>query len=808
MKPTLGNLPGSLLMLAILSGCGGDGSSNHQHGNEPRSQTNEQSAAAQQAFDAETFFAARVQPRLSLCSTCHIPGGIADTEAGDGLLLSTNSANHYQDFYQSWQTLGEGVTGNPLLTNNADPALSHTGGTSWPSSSEAYADVAELLGCWDDPQSCAQVSTEPPVVVEPNDLPLLEMGRKLPAIVAGCEGQPDDAPIPLDPRSLVVEGINTSEAAVQFNAYWIDVHNPLPPYRPNPLQKPQTCGEWREQVAAGEHFLQTTSYFMAGLKIFTPRRYRNVWKAWGLDERPDNFDEEVRKRYGLFEADFRNPYPLEGEDPNLTDGGSGQLPMGLTMVKRLDGSYTGEMTISCSFCHDSRLGTVAEGQEFNWGRGSNSFDIGLFVNDFAKLTIGIPAVVPYPFGPHAGTSNALGVIDALFLGFDAETLQIRLGAEFFPSHGSEGQVKTPNWWSRAWMTRLFHGALSSDNVRSTMALEVATFMLNGAERRALEPVFEQVDAFMNSLSAPPFPYPDLIDTRLAEAGAVLFHTKDMWANDANEDIPKPPGNGSCASCHGVYSPRYAADPVMLPDPRLKGIAGVNTPLEIIQTDPERTNVMSAPMKVAWNTSWWAYDELHPEWTPEGQGRPGQTLSRLRNDLAGGGQRLEGPNKWDEFVGYNAPALYGVWAAAPYFHNGSIPTVWGILKPSDRPDIWQSPQVEPLAEGLNTAMDYSLDAYDLNNLGWKYTEIPCKPGTERFSCNPTNIFDRVLSWLANTLGDKYWLAYQVMPPLTQKDMEARRIVNTHEFSRGNEGHQFTQMLTDQERLALIEYLKTL
>lgn len=358
------------------------------------------------------------------------------------------------------------------------------------------------------------------------------------------------------------------------------------------------------------------------------------------------------------------------------------------------------------------------------------------------------------------------------------------------------------------MTRLFHGALSSDNVRSTMALEVASFMLNGEERRGLEPTFENVDAFMTSLSAPPYPYPDLIDQRLAEAGAVLFHTRDLWANEANSHIPKPPGNGSCASCHGVYSPRYAADTAMLPDPRLKGIAGVNTPIETIRTDPERTHVMSEPMKVAWNTSWWAYDELHPEWTKEGQGRPGATLQRLQNDLAGDGSRLEGPNRWDEIVGYNAPSLYGVWAAAPYFHNGSVPTVWDVLKPSDRPAIWQPPLTEPTAPGMNAGLDYSLNAYDLERLGWRYTEIPCEPGTEKWNCNPTSGIDKFLSWLSNQLGDKYWLAYQVMPPLNEKELVARRIVNTHEFSRGNEGHDFTQALTDQERLALIEYLKTL
>lgn len=813
MKPLSGFAFALLATIPLLPGCGGGGSSSSGDGSERSTTTttaNESTSTTPTAFDSHAFFDARIAPRLNFCATCHVPGGLADTDEGDGLLLSSHSASHYDDFYAAWRELGEGTTGNPILVENAVLSEPHSGGKSWPAGSEPYLDVTQLFGCWDNPASCAeQTEEEPPEVVDDaDDLPLLEPGPMKTPLVAGCDGKPDDTPLPLDPRSLVVEGVNKPGLAVQFNAYWIDVHNPLPPYRANPLQPAATCGEWKARVAAGEELVKFGSRFMGGLRLFTPRNYRNLWKSWGLKERPANFDEEVLKRYGLFKAEFRNPYPLDGEDPNQTDGGSGQLPLGLAMIKDLDGRYNGEMTVNCSFCHDSRLGTDEEGQQFHWGRGSNFMDIGVFVNDFTKRLAGIPAIAPYPFGAHAGGSNALGVIDALYVGFDAETLQLRLGAELFPSHGSAGQMRAPHWWSRAWMTRLFKGALSSDNVRSTMALEVATFMLSGAERRALEPDFENVTAFMNSLSPPAFPNPGQIDTRLAEAGAVLFHTKDLWANGANAQIPKPDSNGSCAGCHGVYSPRYAADPAMLPDPRLKGVAGITTPIEIIRTDPERTNVMSDPMKVAWNTSWWSYDELHPDWTPEGQGRPGQSLARLRNDVAGGGQRLEGPNRWSDIKGYTAPPLYGVWAAAPYFHNGSVPTVWHVLKPSERPGIWAPPLTEPDAPGLNKGFDYSLNAYDLDKLGWKYEEIPCIAGTERYNCNPTSAADRLLSWLSNQLGSKYWLGYQVTPPLSKKDMEARRIVNTHEFSRGNEGHDFTEMLTDPERLALIEYMKTL
>src|SRR5207302_9153624 len=56
----------------------------------------------------------------------------------------------------------------------------------------------------------------------------------------------------------------------------------------------------------------------------------------------------VMQRYGLSAAKFRNPYPLPGEDPQQTNGGSGQLPLGLIQGRDRDLGYNGRITISCS----------------------------------------------------------------------------------------------------------------------------------------------------------------------------------------------------------------------------------------------------------------------------------------------------------------------------------------------------------------------------------------------------------------------------------------------------------------------------
>ena len=68
---------------------------------------------------------------------------------------------------------------------------------------------------------------------------------------------------------------------------------------------------------------------------------------------------------------------------------------------------------------------------------------------------------------------------------------------------------------------------------------------------------------------------------------------------------------------------------------------------------------------------------------------------------------------DPQSGYIAPPLDGVWAIAPYFHNGSVPTLEGVLDSSSRPRFWQR--------------TFSDTDYDQVNVGWNYT-TPSSGGT--------------------------------------------------------------------------------
>jgi hypothetical protein len=115
---------------------------------------------------------------------------------------------------------------------------------------------------------------------------------------------------------------------------------------------------------------------------------------------------------------------------------------------------------------------------------------------------------------------------------------------------------------------------------------------------------------------------------------------------------------------------------------------------------------------------------------------------------------------NEMVGYQAPPLRGIWATAPYLHNGVVPNLDLLLESSRRPAMFKRPR------------STNMDEYDSINVGWKYEVVN---------------------------GDV---------PNDLSPAEARYYVDTARFGLGHQGHTFGDKLTDAERNAVIEYLKTL
>jgi len=109
-------------------------------------------------------------------------------------------------------------------------------------------------------------------------------------------------------------------------------------------------------------------------------------------------------------------------------------------------------------------------------------------------------------------------------------------------------------------------------------------------------------------------------------------------------------------------------------------------------------------------------------------------------------------------GYIAPPLDGVWATAPYLHNGSVPNMAALLASDLRPTFWRH-QTAPRS-------------YDPEELGWEHESLEEGQAAE-------------------------------------DDPELRRLIyDTTLRGYGNEGHTYSDELTENDRLALLEYLKTL
>jgi mono/diheme cytochrome c family protein len=119
-----------------------------------------------------------------------------------------------------------------------------------------------------------------------------------------------------------------------------------------------------------------------------------------------------------------------------------------------------------------------------------------------------------------------------------------------------------------------------------------------------------------------------------------------------------------------------------------------------------------------------------------------------------------PIQFEYAQGYQAPPLDGVWATAPYFHNSSVPTIYHVLNSKARPKVF--------TRSFRTGKE----DYDPVKLGLKITVLEKGPA----------------------------------PDLS--GYERRRIYDTSLPGRGNGGHTFGDKLTEDERMAVIEYLKTI
>lgn len=339
---------------------------------------------------------------------------------------------------------------------------------------------------------------------------------------------------------------------------------------------------------------------------------------------------------------------------------------------------------------------------------------------------------------------------------------------------------------------------------------------------------QYADHWLMTLKSPE--YPLAIDEKRAEAGAILFHKKDLWegradAADISEMRAKGyTGNGSCASCHGAYSPRYVNDTAYLEDAALEGIAAYVVPIRAIATDRVRFDTyMGSSYSAAVNGETPA-EGTHHSGVNKGNSEEYIFYSETANvDPAGdaytidsgdcraqnlAGQQLDHTGR-ERALGYVAPPLYGVWATAPYLHNGSVPSVEALLNSAARPAVWRRKSKQnDLGPGFVMGYESALSAYDQEQMGWVYEEIDCSALSQ--PCSVSDVLMDAAQPVVSEIYGNVLLSWNVTTPpvLSKDDVEKRKIYNTGLHSQGNGGHTFSDSLGAEERRAIIEYLKTL
>ena len=241
-----------------------------------------------------------------------------------------------------------------------------------------------------------------------------------------------------------------------------------------------------------------------------------------------------------------------------------------------------------------------------------------------------------------------------------------------------------------------------------------------------------------------------------------------------------------------------------------GVAGRIVPRDFVRTDPGRVDALARELRWGWGTLWFAYadnsasnavDEVLNDYvTEETNGLP-YTRAQGRCGWVGVYEQ-----SLVQFIGYAAPALHGAWATAPYLHNGSVPTLYHLLRSGERPTFWRrrlnTPGTPP-----DQGFDVSLAAYDFAKVGWKF-DCFLPDGTALDTCLPLG--SAIAATGAAMPGSQVWLANQSPRPLTQADIELRKIYDTTAYGRSNDGHWWTSRDTLSERDVedLLAYLKTL
>src|SRR5688500_15800318 len=152
--------------------------------------------------------------------------------------------------------------------------------------------------------------------------------------------------------------------------------------------------------------------------VWSAKSFDEVWKQWGVAEKPADYAAAVRERYGLHAAPFDNA----------------GLPMGLHYSQGLLGKG---IVNDCVLCH---AGTIA-GQTV-MGLGNSALDLQSLFDDFAAASK-FPYKLPFEFGRMRGTIDPVNPVIFLMEFRDAD-LNVREPMKL--DYAKHINSDPPAWW--------------------------------------------------------------------------------------------------------------------------------------------------------------------------------------------------------------------------------------------------------------------------------------------------------------------------------------------------------------------------
>ena len=382
------------------------------------------------------------------------------------------------------------------------------------------------------------------------------------------------------------------------------------------------------------------------------------------------------------------------------DGHNATLPFGQTAFTQPSGVEV--VTANCLSCHAAKLaGKVVVGlgttsQDFTQDPSSQIELAGMLISDptqkaeWRKFADRVEAVGPYATTLTTGVTAADNIAAVLFAHRDPTTLAWS-ATPLLELPPPSQQPGVPVDVPPWWRMKKKNAMFYDGAGRGDQARIMMT-----ASTLCTDDVAdaEAIDAYFGDvrayiLSLEPPPYPTATDATLVARGKGVF-------------------DRACAECHGSYGDNATYPNFLIP-------------LEDVGTD---STIASGAAEFADRFVQWFAQSFY-----------GQT-ARLEPTPA-----------------YYAPPLDGIWATAPYLHNGSVPSLLTLLDSSKRPTFWK-----------RRATDGEGNDFDGVEVGWQYDAVTAGGST--------------------------------------------RIYDTTRPGYGNGGHTYGDALAPDDRAALLEYLKTL